>query len=424
MHIGIIGLGDVGKFCARAFVKQGYRVCGCDLPEKRYQLERDMDGTGVHILDDGNAVAKVSDLTIYAVPAEEIGSVVEQYGPSARKGTIVSGQTSVKTPEIDAFDRYLPNGVSVVPTHFLFKPTAVLLTDKEKMRRKKTAVINHRSDDIAYREVLEAFGGLGSNIVEIPDHITHDKIMADTQAVTHVGYESMGTAWKNAGTYPWESPHYKGGIDNVKILMCLRVLLGKSHVYGGLAILNPFAMEQVAQYARSVSELFELAGRDESAFRERVERNRDFILKKGGTRALLRDDMIEGNGLANQTVHMKPNTHLNPMAMADAWCVLNINPYENLACGTDPYTLRLGVVDYLYRHGGLLEESVHTALHDNGIRGDDTAFCDAVSEWASIILDRDMERYKALFDKTKAFFADRLEEGFRESEKLIERLAA
>ena len=415
MNIGVIGLGDVGKFCARAFAKQGYSVCGCDLPEKRYQLERDMDGIGVTILDDGHAVSRASDLIIYAVPAEEIGNVVRQYGPSTRKGSIVSGQTSVKTPEVAAFNRYLPSGVNVVPVHSLHSP-------KANPKGKKLAIIRHKADDAAYREVLEAFGSLGSNIVEIPDYVAHDKIMADTQAVTHVGYESMGTAWMNAGTYPWESSHYKSGIDNLKILMCLRVLSGKSHVYGGLAILNPYAKEQVIQYDRSVSELFELALQNRSAFAERVGKNRDFILKNADSQVLLSDGVIDENGLTNHPTRRKPNTHLNPMAMADAWRVLGINPYKNLVCGTHPFMIRLGIVDYLFRHGELLEESTYTASYDNGIRKDDTAFCDAVSQWASIIADGDMAGYKRLFDETKAFFAGRLEEGFRESEKLIESL--
>jgi prephenate dehydrogenase (NADP+) len=65
--------------------------------------------------------------------------------------------------------------------------------------------------------------------------------VADTQAVTHVGFESMGTAWKSAGFFPWENASYAGGIDNVKILTTLRIFSYKAHVYAGLAILNPYA---------------------------------------------------------------------------------------------------------------------------------------------------------------------------------------
>ena len=68
----------------------------------------------------------------------------------------------------------------------------------------------------------------------------HDKVTADTQVVTHLGFLAMGTAWQQMGTYPWENS-YVGGIENVKVLMALRIFSSKPHVYTGLAMLNPNA---------------------------------------------------------------------------------------------------------------------------------------------------------------------------------------
>lgn len=103
------------------------------------------------------------------------------------------------------------------------------------------------------------------------DYKEHDKITADTQAVTHLAFLSMGTAWKTAQTYPWENPKYVGGIDNVKTMIALRIYGSKWHVYAGLVLLNPFAYEQVHQYAQSVSSLFKLMIQEkEKEFRSRV----------------------------------------------------------------------------------------------------------------------------------------------------------
>ncbi|OJA16507.1 hypothetical protein AZE42_10055 [Rhizopogon vesiculosus] len=38
-------------------------------------------------------------------------------------GAIVSGQTSVKAPEKDVFEKYLPQDVDIVPPHPLHSPT-------------------------------------------------------------------------------------------------------------------------------------------------------------------------------------------------------------------------------------------------------------------------------------------------------------
>lgn len=58
-----------------------------------------------------------------------------------------------------------------------------------------------------------------------------DKITANTQAVTHLAFLSMGSAWRAEGNFPWEDSTYIGGIDNVKTIMALRIYANKWHVY-------------------------------------------------------------------------------------------------------------------------------------------------------------------------------------------------
>ncbi|MBS3166401.1 prephenate dehydrogenase/arogenate dehydrogenase family protein [Candidatus Woesearchaeota archaeon] len=417
MEIGIIGLGDMGKLYAREFSKQGYRVNGCDLPERRSQLEQELQGTGVHVLNNGVAVSRRSDLIFYSVEAENIGRVVRQFGPSTKTGAIVAGQTSVKTPEIEAFERYLPEDTNIVTCHSLHGPTVSPVGQS-------LAVIRHRSSDEAYKRALETFEKLGSRIIEIPTYQEHDKVTADTQAVTHVGFESMGTAWKNAGVYPWENASYVGGIDNVKILMALRIYGGKSHVYSGLAILNPFAREQVKQYATSESELFKLMiQEDEQRFIDRIKRSGEFVFGNKDSQILLDDKVMGEFSLGSQT-ERRPNSHLSLLSMVDAWHQLGVNPYKNLMCQTPLFRLRLGIAEYLFRNPELLEESVRTALFDKGIRGDDLEFHTAVREWASIISHGDTEGYKQQFDATRDFFKERIPEGMKRSNELIKRLAS
>jgi prephenate dehydrogenase (NADP+) len=64
-------------------------------------------------------------------------------------------------------------------------------------------------------------------------YLDHDRITADTQAVTHLAFLSMAYTWKTMGTFPWENPSYVGGIENVKILIALRIVSAKWHVYAG-----------------------------------------------------------------------------------------------------------------------------------------------------------------------------------------------
>ena len=416
MNIGIIGLGDMGRLYAKAFAKAGYKVCGCDLPDNQFRLEQELAPYHITVLGNGKNVVETSDLIIYSVEAEKLNSVVAEFGAFTMPGAIVAGQTSVKTPEIKAFEKHLPADAQIITFHGMHGPAF-------EPEGQTLILINHRADEAAHQRMLDLFTAIGSNIVELDDYHEHDKIVADTQAVTHVGFESMGTAWMSAGFFPWENASYTGGIDNVKILTTLRIFSYKAHVYAGLAILNPYAKQQVRQYAVSESELFKLMiQEEEDAFRNRLYRARDFVFHGSHKPIMLSDKVMMEFSLSKNHEKQKPNSHLSILSMVDAWYHLGVNPYDNLICQTPPFRLRLGIAEYLFKNDELLEESIRAALYDKTIRGDDLEFHSAVREWASIIDYGDMEGYKKHFNRVQAFFNDRLEEGKKQSGELIRRL--
>ena len=416
MKIGIIGLGDMGRLYAKAFAKAGYSIFGCDLPQRFQQLTDELSPFGIKVLTDGKEVSRQCDIIFYSVEAEKIAEVVQLYGPSTKYGAIVAGQTSVKHPEIEAFEKFLPADINIVTCHSLHGPGFDTVGQK-------LIVIPHRTTQEAYQRMTDVLESLGSEINEIADYHEHDKIVADTQAVTHVGFESMGTAWKEAGFFPWENASYVGGIDNVKILTTLRIFSYKSHIYSGLAILNPYARLQVKRYAQSESDLFKLMIKEEEAdFRRRLYKARDFVFHESRTPLMLDDKIMKEFSLSGKPGTRKPNSHLSLLSMVDAWHHLGINPYDNLICQTPPFRLRLGIAEYLFKNEELLEESIETALYDKSIRNDDLEFHSAVREWSSIIFYGDIQGYKQHFDQVKNFFGDRLVQGREQSVELIRRL--
>lgn len=416
MKIGIIGMGDMGALCARTWAQKGYEVIGCDLPERYETLVQEYDRTAITILRSARDVARKADFLLYSVEGAKIADVVASTADSVKYGAIVAGQTSVKHPEIMAFERYLPADIQIVTCHSLHGPA--FATEGQKL-----VVIPHRASKEAYRIAMEVFESLDSDIIEIESFVQHDIIMADTQAVTHMGFESMGTAWKNAGVYPWDHGAYATGIDNVKILTTLRIFSYKAHVYAGLAILNPYARRQVAQYASSESDLFKLMiCENESEFRKRVYAARDFVFHGERDWITLDHTVLSDFSLSDDLHSHMPNSHLSILAMVDTWHQLRVNPYENMICQTPPFRLRLGIAEYLFKNEQLLEESIAAALYNKSIRADDLEFHSAVREWASIIGYGDMQGYINHFNAVSAFFAERLQEGAQQSARLINKL--
>jgi len=406
----------MGKLYAQPFAAAGFKVSGTDQPFRLLELEDELCVHNIAVLPDGHDVARCADFLFFCVEAEKIEEVVATYAKSIKFGAIVSGQTSVKTPEINAFEKYLPVDVHIVTCHSLHGPGFPTVGQT-------LIVIRHKASDQAYESALHVYRALRSNIIELPNYKEHDKIVADTQAITHMGFESMGSAWKNAGFFPWENAAYRGGIDNVKILTTLRIFSYKSHIYAGLAILNPYARKQVKAYAKAEAELFKLMiCENVELFTAKIYAAKAAIFPNNRSFLLLDDQVMQEFSLSTHQLQFKPNSHLSILSMVYAWHQMKINPYEHMICQTPPFKLRLGIAEYLFRNETMLAQAIHTALFDKSIRADDLEFHTAVHEWAAIIGYGDLEGYKAHFEAAKSFFENRLAHGLKLSTAMINRL--
>ncbi|OIW33628.1 Prephenate dehydrogenase [Coniochaeta ligniaria NRRL 30616] len=404
--VGLIGMGDMGKMYARRLSAAGWRIMACDRDDRYDGLVEEFSGNNnVQILRNGHLVSRASDYIIYSVEAASIGKVVAQYGPSTKLGAIVGGQTSCKDPEIKAFEEYLPSDVDIVSCHSLHGPNV-------DPRGQPLVLIKHRASPTSFAKVETVLKCLNSTHVYLTAR-EHDRITADTQAVTHAAFLSMGKAWHANKQFPWEGARYVGGIENVKINLMLRIYAQKWHVYAGLAILNPEAHRQINQFARSTTELYYLMleGRAEE-LRERVYAAKDKVFGKEGAlkwgdRPLLRDDVLDRFSLGKKPDRPLQNNHLSLLAMVDCWSALGIVPYDHMICSTPLFRLWLGVAEHLFRTPGLLDECLRVGIEDNTFRRDDLQFTIAACGWAECVALRQFETWRQRFAVTQEFFEER-----------------
>ncbi|GBC09756.1 hypothetical protein RclHR1_00910006 [Rhizophagus clarus] len=405
LEIGIIGLGDMGLMYAKRMISHGWKnVNVCDRSENYEEFKELLKDSGMNVCRNGHAVSRQSDFIIYSVEAENIEKVVAEYGPSTKMNAIVSGQTSVKEPEIRAFEKHLPNDVHIISCHSLHGPTV-------DSKGQPLVVIQHRATKEKFDIVIRVLSCLESEFVKL-SYEEHDRITADTQAVTHVAFLSMGTAWKTQRQFPWETPQYVGGIENVKVHMALRIYSNKWHVYAGLAIMNPSAKLQIQQYAQSVSDLFKLMIQEkEEEFRTRVKKAGEFVFGKSSESRepiLLSDTILDKFSLSIVPKEKrKPNSHLSLLAMVDCWYALEINPYEHMVCQTPLFRLWTGITEYLFRNTEMLEAAICSALYSKDIRADDMEFYSASKGWAECVNIGSMQTYQKRFEDTAKFFESR-----------------
>ncbi|KAK2737371.1 prephenate dehydrogenase (NADP(+)) [Myotisia sp. PD_48] len=413
--IGIIGMGDMGKMYAQRLSEAGWRINACDKPSNYDNLKTEFEAnTNINILPNGHLVSRTSDYIIYSVEAEGIGKIVAEYGPSTKVGAIVGGQTSCKAPELAAFDEHLPEDVEIISCHSLHGPNV-------RPNGQPLVLIQHRASDASLRFVESVFSSFQSKYVYLSGEM-HDRITADTQAVTHAAFLSMGTAWCANSQFPWEVPRYVGGIENVKMNITLRIYSNKWHVYAGLAILNPAAKRQIRQYAESVTDLYKLMlGGHGDELRQRVKTARQAVFKPDSTKPelLLRDEVLDRFSLSQGLTERMPNNHLSLLAIVDCWWKLGIVPYDHMICSTPLFRLWLGVTEYLFRKEELLDEVLDIAINDNTFRSDDLEFTFAARAWSECVSFGDFASYRDRFEKIQSYFAPRFPEAVRVGNEMM-----
>lgn len=350
---------------------------------------------------------------------------------ATKQGAIVGGQTSCKAPEVAAFEKHLPPDVDIVCCHSLHGPSIdpkgqplvlwSLACFHHPCANDYQVLISHRASESSFAKVEKVLSCLGSQHVYL-SAAQHDRITADTQAVTHAAFLSMGKAWHANSQFPWEIARYVGGIENVKINLTLRIYAQRWHVYAGLAILNPFAKEQIKQYAQSVTELYKLMlGGHRQELSDRIHQAGSAVFGHGtwDAQLLLRDEVLDQFSLGKKTDKTTPNNHLSLLAMVDCWSKLGIIPYDHMICSTPLFRLWLGVTEYLYRKPAMLEEVIRVAIEDNTFRSDDLEFTFAARGWSDCVAFGDFEGYRDRFESTQQFFKPRFADATKVGNEMI-----
>lgn len=117
--------------------------------------------------------------------------------PATKIGSIVAGQTSVKAPEREAFEKSLPEDARIVSIHSLHGPTVspvgqplvghVCFWTLCPLSSFVKIIINHRGSDSAVCLVENLLRSFGSRYVYL-SYEEHDLVTANTQAVTHAAF--------------------------------------------------------------------------------------------------------------------------------------------------------------------------------------------------------------------------------------------
>jgi len=232
MEIGIIGgKGDMGRWFARFFERQGYTVHIAD------------KGEGMSIAEMATRCAVV----MVSVPVSVTTEVIGQIGPLMRKDALLLDITSLKVEPVEAMLRSAE--CDVIGCHPLFGPEVPSLDGYSFVicpaRTGKGKWLSW------LRTLLQKKGAL---LVETTPE-EHDRFMSIIQGLNHFNTMTFGLVLNALGTDVEALKPFMTPIFWEKIRIIKEVFSHNARMYSEILTRNPYLPTLLGQYEETVKEL-------------------------------------------------------------------------------------------------------------------------------------------------------------------------
>lgn len=413
MKIGFIGAaGDMASLYARILHEKGHEILVSDKNKER--LRQKYAGLEVKICESNKEAARLSDLLIYSTPISETPEIIQESAPYLRENAVVGGFTSVKTYEVDALLKSSPSDTEIITFHPMHGPSL-------NPKNQKCVIIPVRTrEDSRIKEIEGIVKSTGINVFYVDSASEHDRVMADTQVLTHFAFLSMGNAWRMLGFHPEDNVVYQNEVDRIKALFTKRILSQNPEVYAGIAIFNPEGKRHVRQYVNSLDSIMELVLKEEKG--KLLEKWCSIVQFLGKDYLKTSDRSL--NRLFNQEyiIENQTNSYLSQFVLGDSFMHLGIKPKDNIAFQSPPYKI-LSLLAHKILNGSA-EHCINNAIKNLETKRHDYYFCKSATVLAEIVESGNYSGFIDFFRKSAEFFGGKeLEKARAETDELIERLA-
>jgi prephenate dehydrogenase (NADP+) len=388
-NLAIIGCGNMGQYTAKALEPKVESIKVFDPNIPRETLEKSLQGIPSSIADNYRDAVRNADAVMFCVPYNLVSEAMQNTLPFCKKGTLISGQTSRKTPEAEAFDRYISKNpgadLEFVTVHTMCNPS------KSDPSKEILGIIRHNSSDSAYERAFQLYGGMSEHIEEFASVEEHDIMTANTQINTSRTFLSIASAFAEAGCFPWINGSYGSSLDIMKFSLAMRSATLPGHVYRGIQFGSKHGKDIVSKAIDVEKELFmNIVGDCRGDYSKRVLSAKEVLF---GTERL--DPILSPESIKqfNKGGIVKPNSHFAIIQYAVAFAERGRNPFDDLKATTPMYTSLLCLMDYVFNSEDLLEQAIAAPFEIPSIRSDDLVFHDEVKGWANVLLFDNTQEY-------------------------------
>lgn len=382
----VIGAGTMGQYTAQAIAPKVNKTFFYDPVllkdvEARERLEDRFDSIPHTVFRSAHEAVEHADLVTFCVPTHLVYEVMAQVLPYCKKGTIITDQSSRKTPAANAFaefaEKYSGHDLHYASVHSMCNP-------EKADHRKEILALIYNGDDYAFERIKEYFGDLSDHIELFESVEEHDTRTANTQINTSRTLLSIASAFATAGCFPWLDKSYGSGFDAMKFALAMRAASQPAHVYRGIQFGSEHGRKIIAPALEVESELFRMIVSDKrDEYRERVLNAKRVLFGGLDLEPILNSDVM-GQFINAGTV--KPNSHFSIVQYAVAQAEGGRNPFADIKATTPLFTSLLCLMDFIFLNVDLLEESIAAPFEIPSLRSDDLVFHDQIHGWSNDLL--------------------------------------
>lgn len=355
MKLAVIGLGEMGEYSAKALAPKTETVY-ISSGKKREDIEKILLGTNYKIAETPQQAVKDADFVLFCIPTEIVYEKMLQTLPYCKKGAIISGQTSRKTPEAQAFDEYKKNhpncGLELVTIHTMCRPSKSDDPSKEIL-----GIIRHNSNKESYEKAMQFYKDMSKHIEEFESIEEHDTRVANTQINTSRTFLSIASAFSKVGCFPWLNKTYSSALDIMKFSLAMRTAFQPAHVYRGIQFGSIHGKEITINARKIESVLFSMViSNKRKDYENRVLAAKKILFGNQNRAPILTDEIIAQFGGID--ILQDDNSHYSPIQWAVDAAESGRNIFKDLKATTPMYTSLLCLVDRLFNAEGALERAI------------------------------------------------------------------
>jgi len=395
-RVAIIGAGTMGQYTGQELGRKAAEAVRFYDDFSKPELTREgLDeslrtkfgalGKPYKICDSAADAVKKADVVVFCVPTDQVYDVMRDVLPHCKKGALISGQTSRKAREYQAYKDHKDANpgcrLGYVGIHTRCNPE-----NTDDPREDILNLIRQGATERVFETASDLFSSMSYHIEVFDTVEEHDAATVRTQLNTSWKRLSIASSFAQLRCFPWLDPTYGSSFDVMKCSSALRAAdLIKPHVYRGIWHGNGdgYGERLVWQITKTDLDMMNLLAKgDFSGYRERVLAAKKRVYRDIEQAPILDDDAMASLSVA-ETDNL--NTHISSVLWFVGLVEAGVNPFQDLRATTPAHRTLLCEADRLFNTDEL-ERALSAPVGNRGIIYDDLAFFSELMGWGASIL--------------------------------------